>query len=133
MAYKAVCLRAKQANGLWFWVRNLWVSLFLQFRVQSFSAGFPGLERNFEEMEDGEFVAYHGYRCLLPDIRLFVERQPHSWMAVGYEIATKLTVMEQPVNDSTEGRAHCQVWVNSFRFPDPNAELLSKPLEWEVY
>lgn len=84
-------------------------------------------------MQDGQFVAGHGYRCSLPDVRVFVERQPETWMAVGYDQGSKLTVMEQPVHDSAAGRQHCQVWVNSFRGLDSKLGLLTETLPWEIY
>lgn len=84
-------------------------------------------------MQDEQFVAGHGYRCSLPDVRLFVERQPESWMAIGYERARRKTVMEQPVHDSAAGRQHCQVWVNSFRGLNSKFGLLSETLQWEIY
>jgi hypothetical protein len=84
-------------------------------------------------MQDEQFIAWHGYRCVLPDVHVFVERQPETWMAVGYELATKMTIMEQPVHNSLAGRQHCQVWVNSFRSENSKLGLLSQMLEWEIY
>jgi len=84
-------------------------------------------------MLDEQFGAGHGYRCSLPDVRLFVERQPESWMAIGYDRGAKKVVMEQAVNDSEAGREHCQVWVNSFRGPHSKQGLLTEMLPWEIY
>jgi hypothetical protein len=84
-------------------------------------------------MQDQEFIAGHGYRCSLIDVRLFVERQPESWMAIGYDRNIKLIVMKQPVNDSAEGRQHCQIWVNSFRGSNSPLGLLTETLQWETY
>jgi len=69
----------------------------------------------------------------LPDVRIFVEREPESWMAIGYDRGAKLVVMKQAVNDSEEGRQHCQVWVNSFRDPNSKHGSLTDMLLWEIY
>lgn len=84
-------------------------------------------------MEDHEFVAHHGYRCTLPDVRLFVAREPETWKAYGYDFSTHRMVMEQPVNDSDDGKWHCQVWVNSFRGPHSRHGQLTDALQWEIY
>ncbi len=82
---------------------------------------------------DGDFAAGHGYRCTLPDVRLYVERRPETWMAIAFDFSTNKIVMEQSVNDSEEGKWHCQVWVNSFRGLNSKLGLLTEALEWEVY
>jgi hypothetical protein len=84
-------------------------------------------------MRDDEFVAFHGYRCTLPDVRLFVERGPETWTATAYELSRKQNVMEQAVNDSDHGKEHCQIWVNSFRGPNSELGLLTEILTWEIY
>ena len=84
-------------------------------------------------MIDGQFGAGHGYRCSLPDVRIFVESEPESWMAIGYDRAAKIFVMKQAVNDSEEGRQHCQVWVNSFRGVNSKHGLLTEMLPWQIY
>jgi hypothetical protein len=84
-------------------------------------------------MEDNNFSAGHGYRCMLPDLKLFVERQPETWMAIAYERIRRKNVMEQAVNDSAHGTLHCQAWVNSFRGNNSDFGLLTECLEWEIY
>lgn len=86
-----------------------------------------------KHIPDEQFVAGHGYRCTLPDVRLFVERQPETWMAIAYELSRKQNLMEQPVNDSEHGKQHCQTWVNSFRGLNSELGMLTDMLEWEVY
>ena len=86
-----------------------------------------------KQVPDEQFAAYHGYRCTLPDVRLFVERQPESWMAVAYELNLKRNVMEQAVHTSDHGKEHCQTWVNSFRGPHSQLGILTDMLDWEVY
>jgi hypothetical protein len=36
-------------------------------------------------MEDTDFTVGHGFRCLLPDFRLFVELTAYGWEAMIYE------------------------------------------------
>jgi hypothetical protein len=36
-------------------------------------------------MEDTDFTVGHGFRCLLPDFRLFVEPTAYGWEALIYE------------------------------------------------
>lgn len=57
-----------------------------------------------DQILDNQFAAGHSYRCSLPDVRIFVERQPESWMAIGYDHGAKMVVMKQAVNDSEAGR-----------------------------
>lgn len=86
-----------------------------------------------KHIPDEQFVAFHGYRCTLPDVRLFVERHPETWKAIAYELTRKQNVMEQAVNDSGHGKQHCQSWVNSFRGPNSDLGLLTDTLQWEIY
>lgn len=86
-------------------------------------------------MEDHQFTLFTGYKCLLPDLSLFVELRQTGWTATAYEPATKGFIMSADVRDSESGKQHCTLFVNSFRaaFRESKHKPLTSPLTWEVY
>jgi hypothetical protein len=84
---------------------------------------------------DIDFISGTGYGCTLPDLELFVEREPDGWTASAQERMNKMLVMKTKTlfSNSDDGKQHCQVFVNSFRGKDSKLGLLTVPLEWAIY
>lgn len=83
---------------------------------------------------DIDFILGSGYRCVLPDLELLVEREADGWVASAYERINGrlLTRTATLFNNSDEGKQHCQVFVNSFRGEKSTLGLLTAPLRWEI-
>jgi hypothetical protein len=81
-------------------------------------------------MDDQEFAVGHGYRCVLPDVTLIVERSPLSWDAIVFPSNEKKPAFHQSFDSSGLAKRECVTFVNSWR----GAERQPKhaPLEMDV-
>jgi hypothetical protein len=69
-------------------------------------------------MEDTDFTVGHGFRCLLPDFRLFVELTAYGWEAMIYEEPVRKyrePIHKQFLDGSSNGKNECKLFVNTWR------------------
>lgn len=90
------------------------------------------------QKEDSTFTMGHGYRCLLPDLRLFVELTVYGWQASVFDepVSNKRgPISQQNVDSSFDGKEHCKLFVNTWRAADTDRKYkpLTAELQWEEY
>jgi hypothetical protein len=89
-------------------------------------------------MEDTDFTVGHGFRCLLPDFRLFVEPTAYGWEALIYEEPVRKyrePIHKQFLDGSSNGKNECKLFVNTWRAAENSGlhKPLTAELQWEEY